>query len=276
MRLSALALLLWATSALADPGVAPDQVRALSASPEAPRFALDYDLDGWTTARFAALLPILDRPRGDGWFAQLVPQLETDGPIIPYLRWRGRLGAEVGYDLPLDAGLLVLSGGLEHESDHRTVEPGTHLRPLEAPVAVVLNNVLMRVDWLRPIGGGVLASTGIARVHLLTCTTTAPDCPDGTAGSGTAELTGELLWASQAPILSNFGVFGGFAGTLIGEREKSGGEARLDLRLGLRQIGRARGHWQLALWSRHGSPVGVERGIVGDETRAGISLAFAR
>ncbi|MGK0358150.1 MAG: hypothetical protein ACI9U2_000433 [Bradymonadia bacterium] len=268
--------LLWGSAAVADPSVEPAELRGLSASPEAPRFALEHDLDTWTTARFAAIAPIFDPPRGAGWFAQLVPQLETDGPIIPYLRWRGRLGVELGYDLPLSTGLLIVSGGLEHESDHRTVGPNTHVQPLKAPVAVVLNNVLARVDWVRPLRRGSLVSTAIFRGHVLTCTTTAEDCPDGTAGSRGIEATGELLWVDRTRILSNFGLFGGLAATWMGKRAKIGGERRLDLRMGLRQFGRENGQWQVAIWHRRGSPVGVERGIVTDETRSGLSLAFSR
>ena len=268
--------LLWISAAVADPSLSPTELRGLSASPEAPRFALEHDLENWTTARFAAITPIFDEPRGAGWFAQLVPQLETDGPIIPFLRWRGRLGMEVGYDLPLKTGLLTFSGGLEHESDHRTVDPYTHDRPLKLPVAVVLNNVLARVDWIHPLGRGALVSTGIARGHVLTCTTTAEDCPNGTAGSRGIEATGEVLWVDRRAVLSNFGLFGGLAATWMGKRDKIGGERRLDLRMGLRQFGRENGQWQFAIWHRYGSPVGVERGIVTDESRSGISLAFAR
>lgn len=276
MRRIAYGLALWATAAVADPSLNPAELRALSASPEAPRFALDHDTDGWTTARFATIAPIFDAPRGQGWFAQLVPQLETDGPIIPYLRWRGRLGAEVGYDLPLSSGALAISGGLEHESDHRTVGSNTQDGPPLVPVAVVLNNVLARLDWIRPIGRGALITTAIGRVHVITCTTTHEDCPHGDVGNGGLEGTGELLWVDRTPIISNFGLFGGLAGTWMGQRRKIGGERRLDLRVGVRQFGREHGQWQWAIWHRRGSPVGVERGIVTDETRTGISLGFAR
>jgi hypothetical protein len=255
----------------------PVPLRALSASPEAPRFALDHDVDSLTTARFATFASVLNRRRGDGWFLALVPQLETEGRIIPYQFWRGRLGLETGVDLPLEAGgLLSLSGGLEHESDHRTVDLGAGFDATERPIAVVLNNLLLRTDWIVPVGGGWLSTTGIGRLHVLTCTTTFEDCPNGTTGDVGVEATAEVLWAQAEPLFGAFGTFAAAAGTWMGQRAEIGGERRLDLRLGIRQIRGWRGNWQFALWSRQGSPVGVERGIVRQEARYGISVGFAR
>lgn len=255
----------------------PVSLRALSASPEAPRFALDHDTQNLTTARFATFASILDARRGRGWFMALVPQLETEGRIIPYQFWRGRLGFEVGLDLPTDSGeLLSFSGGLEHESDHRTVDLGAGFDASERPIAVVLNNLLLRTDWIVRAGGGWLATTGIARLHVVTCTTTFEKCPNGTTGDVGFETTAEVLWAQSAPLFGQFGGFAAAAGTWMGQRAEIGGERRLDLRLGVRQIDGVRGNWQFALWSRQGSPVGVERGINRHEPRYGLSVGFAR
>lgn len=268
--------LILALSILGAP-INPTPLRGLSASPQAPRFALDHDTDQFTTARFATVASVLDRPRGDGWFLALVPMLETDGRLIPYQFWRGRLGVEIGHDRPLaGGGLLSLSGGLEHESDHRTVDLGAGFDPEERPIAVVLNNALLRGDWITPLGNGLLATTGIARLHVLTCTTTFERCPDGTTGDVGVEAQVELLWAQRRPLWGVFGGFAGLAGSWMGQRAEIGGERRLDLRVGLRQIGGRLGDWQIALWSRQGSPVGVERGIRRQAARYGVSLGFVR
>lgn len=255
-----------------------DRIRALWAGGDAPRMALELDWKGWTIGHMGAMVPIMGDVRGHGLFVTLWPQLEVEGPVIPYALWRGRIALEVGRMLRRGPGqrfTIELSGGLMHESDHITfINP--EYAHLPQPVdAVVLNDVFGRVTLRGPLSHWDVVGTFTPRVHLLTCTTAWSPCSTGTEGDVTLGGAIDAVAVSLRP--RAFGLAPFVSARLEGHlpAERIGGEWRLALRTGLVHLYGEQGAWQLAVGLRLGHPLGVDRGVESWESRGLLSLAWS-